>query len=75
MPDALFARYGLGSQDVARLRERFTAWPVSAYPRSVAREPGFGAAQTGICSLLALVLTFTLVLTCGGRVDVVANAR
>jgi hypothetical protein len=27
MPDRLFARYGLGPQDVARLRERLTAWP------------------------------------------------
>ena len=27
MPDGLFARYGLGPQDVARLRKRFTAWP------------------------------------------------
>jgi hypothetical protein len=27
MPDGLFARYGLGRDDVARLRERFTAWP------------------------------------------------
>jgi hypothetical protein len=27
MPDALFARYGLGPADVARLRERFAAWP------------------------------------------------
>jgi hypothetical protein len=27
MPDRLFARYGLGPPDVARLRERFTAWP------------------------------------------------
>lgn len=37
MPEALFARFGFGSQDVAWLRERFTAWPVSAYPRSVAK--------------------------------------
>ena len=41
MPDGLFARYGLGPQDVARLRERFTAWPVSACPVSAARKPGF----------------------------------
>jgi predicted nucleotidyltransferase component of viral defense system len=27
MPDRLFARYGLGPQDVARLRERFADWP------------------------------------------------
>jgi hypothetical protein len=27
MPDGVFARYGLGPQEVARLRERFTAWP------------------------------------------------
>ena len=27
MPDGLFARYGFGPQDVARLRERFTTWP------------------------------------------------
>jgi len=27
MPDRVFARYGLGPEDVARLRERFTAWP------------------------------------------------
>ena len=27
MPDQLFARYGLRPEDVARLRERFTAWP------------------------------------------------
>ena len=27
MPDGLFARYGLGPQDVAQLRDRFTAWP------------------------------------------------
>ena len=27
MPDRLFARYGLGPQDVAQLRDRFTAWP------------------------------------------------
>jgi hypothetical protein len=26
MPDRLFARYGLGPQDIARLREQFTAW-------------------------------------------------
>ena len=29
MPDGLFTRYGLGPQDVARLRERFAAWPRS----------------------------------------------
>jgi hypothetical protein len=27
MPDGVFTRYGLGPQDVARLRERFAAWP------------------------------------------------
>jgi hypothetical protein len=27
MPDGVFARYGLGAAAVARLRERFTAWP------------------------------------------------
>jgi len=27
MPDQLFARYELGQQDVARLRERFASWP------------------------------------------------
>jgi hypothetical protein len=27
MPDGVFARYGLGPQDVAMLRERFAAWP------------------------------------------------
>jgi predicted nucleotidyltransferase component of viral defense system len=27
MPDGMFARYGLGPQDVATLRERFAAWP------------------------------------------------
>ena len=27
MPDGVFARYGLAPQDVARLREQFTAWP------------------------------------------------
>ena len=27
MPDRVFARYGMGPEDVARLRERFTAWP------------------------------------------------
>jgi hypothetical protein len=27
MPDRVFARYGLGPQEVARLRERFAAWP------------------------------------------------
>jgi hypothetical protein len=27
MPDGVFARYGLGPRDVARLRERFAAWP------------------------------------------------
>ena len=27
MPDGVFARYGLGADGVARLRERFTAWP------------------------------------------------
>jgi hypothetical protein len=27
MPDRVFARYGLGPEDVARLREQFTAWP------------------------------------------------
>jgi hypothetical protein len=27
MPDGLFARYGLGPQDVAGLREQFAAWP------------------------------------------------
>jgi Nucleotidyl transferase AbiEii toxin, Type IV TA system len=27
MPDGVFARYGLGPADVARLRERFAAWP------------------------------------------------
>jgi predicted nucleotidyltransferase component of viral defense system len=29
MPDRLFTRYGLSSQDVARLRERFADWPRS----------------------------------------------
>ena len=29
MPDGVFARYGLGPQDVARLREQFAAWPRS----------------------------------------------
>jgi hypothetical protein len=29
MPDGLFARYGLGPQDVARLREQFATWPRS----------------------------------------------
>jgi Nucleotidyl transferase AbiEii toxin, Type IV TA system len=27
MPDGVFARYGLGPQDVARLREQFKTWP------------------------------------------------
>jgi hypothetical protein len=27
MPDGVFARYGLGSRDVAKLHARFTAWP------------------------------------------------
>jgi Nucleotidyl transferase AbiEii toxin, Type IV TA system len=27
MPDGVFGRYGLSPDDVARLRERFTAWP------------------------------------------------
>jgi hypothetical protein len=27
MPDRVFARYGLGPDDVVRLRDRFTAWP------------------------------------------------
>jgi len=27
LPDGLFARYGLGPADVARLRERFAGWP------------------------------------------------
>ncbi len=27
MPDGVFARYGLGPADVARLREQFDAWP------------------------------------------------
>jgi predicted nucleotidyltransferase component of viral defense system len=27
LPDRLFARYGLGPQDVTRLRERFATWP------------------------------------------------
>jgi nucleotidyltransferase AbiEii toxin of type IV toxin-antitoxin system len=27
LPDAVFARYGLGPPDVARLREQFAAWP------------------------------------------------
>jgi hypothetical protein len=27
MPDGVFARYGLGPKDVARLRERLAAWP------------------------------------------------
>jgi hypothetical protein len=27
LPDRMFARYGLGPQDVTRLRERFAAWP------------------------------------------------
>ncbi|HTS97882.1 MAG TPA: nucleotidyl transferase AbiEii/AbiGii toxin family protein [Streptosporangiaceae bacterium] len=27
MPDGVFARYGLGREAVARLRERFAAWP------------------------------------------------
>jgi hypothetical protein len=27
MPDRLFTRYGLGPEDIARLRERFAAWP------------------------------------------------
>lgn len=29
MPDGVFARYGLGPADVARLREQFRAWPRS----------------------------------------------
>jgi predicted nucleotidyltransferase component of viral defense system len=29
LPDQLFARYGLGPEDVARLRERFVSWPRS----------------------------------------------
>jgi hypothetical protein len=31
MPDALFARFGFGSQDVAWLLERFTAWPAGGH--------------------------------------------
>jgi hypothetical protein len=27
MPDGVFARYGLGPQDVVRLREQFKSWP------------------------------------------------
>jgi hypothetical protein len=27
MPDGVFSRYGLGPQEVARLREQFAAWP------------------------------------------------
>ena len=27
LPDGVFARYGLGALDVARLREQFAAWP------------------------------------------------
>lgn len=27
LPDSRFARYGLSSDDVARLREQFAAWP------------------------------------------------
>jgi hypothetical protein len=27
LPDAVFARYGLGPPDVARLRQQFAAWP------------------------------------------------
>ena len=27
MPDQLFARYGMGPEDVVRLRERFATWP------------------------------------------------
>ena len=27
LPDGVFARYGLGPPDVARLREQFAAWP------------------------------------------------
>jgi hypothetical protein len=29
LPDQIFARYGLGPQDVARLRDRFATWPRS----------------------------------------------
>jgi hypothetical protein len=32
MPDRVFAPYGLGPQDVARLRERFAAWPRACAP-------------------------------------------
>jgi hypothetical protein len=34
MDDLAFARYGLGSDDVARLREQFAPWPRTAPPRS-----------------------------------------
>ena len=27
MPDGVFARYGLGRREVAKLRDRFVAWP------------------------------------------------
>ena len=33
MEEEAFRRYGLSSRDVARLRERFEAWPRSAPPR------------------------------------------
>ncbi len=33
MKEEAFSRYGLSSQDVSRLRERFAAWPRSAPPR------------------------------------------
>lgn len=33
MDDLAFARYGLGADDVARLREQFAPWPRTAPPR------------------------------------------
>jgi hypothetical protein len=33
MDDLAFARYGLGADDVARLREQFASWPRTAPPR------------------------------------------
>lgn len=38
MPDRVFAPVGLSSQDIATLRERFTAWPRDA--KAVGREQG-----------------------------------
>ena len=61
-----------GPQDVARLRERFTAWPVFGLPALGGQEAWILVLRGQGCPVCSLV---ALVLACDGRVDVVADAR